>query len=165
MSKKIIWLSLRVTFFIVVGILYALISAINPVPIFNIFIWLGLAMLIWLSAKEIRNKKQQFIFVCTSTIILSYIILGIKSTLYIAHFNEIYLGEASSVLPNDWMINSAKALIFPSIWFEKVIFAFSYEIQTFKIGSVEISLGSFGTKILKGSELMLLCIFYFLSKK
>ena len=76
----------------------------------------------------------------------------------------MYLGEASSLFPNNWMINSSKALIFPSIWFEKVMFALSYEVQTFKIGSVEISLGIFGTKILKGGELILLCVFYFLSK-
>ena len=165
MSKNIIWFSLRLTFFIATGILYALLASINPAPVFNILLLLGLAALIWLSAKEIKMKQQQFVFVCVISIILSYIILGIKSTFFIAHFNEMYLGEASSLFPNNWMINSSKALIFPSIWFEKVMFAFSYEVQTFKIGSVEISLGSFGTKILKGSELMLLCIFYFLSKK
>ena len=164
MSKNIIWFSLRLTFFIVTGILYALVASINPAPVFNILLLLGLAALIWLSAKEIKMKKQQFVFVCVISIVISYIILGIKSTFFIAHFNEMYLGEASSLFPNNWMINSSKALIFPSIWFEKVMFAFSYEVQTFKIGSVEISLGIFGTKILKSGELILLCVFYFLSK-
>ena len=164
MSKNIIWFSLRLTFFIVIGILYALLASINPAPVFNIFLLLGLAALIWLSAKEINMKQQQFVFVCIISIILSYIILGIKSTFFIAHFNQMYLGEASSLFPNNWTINSSKTLIFPSIWFEKVMFAFSYEVQTFKIGSVEISLGIFGTKILKSGELILLCVFYFLSK-
>jgi hypothetical protein len=77
----------------------------------------------------------------------------------------MYLGEASSLFPNNWMINSSKALIFPTIWFEKVIFAFSYEVQTFKIGSVEMSLGLFGTKILKISELISLYAFYYLANK
>jgi hypothetical protein len=166
MSKNIIWFSLRLTFFIVTGILYALLASINPAPVFNILLLLGLAALIWLSAKEINMKQQQFVFVCVISIILSYIILGIKSTFFIAHFNEMYLGEASSLFPNNWMINSSKALIFPSIWFEKVMFAFSYEVQTFKIGSVEISLGLFGTKILKISELIssLLFISYQIKK-
>lgn len=165
MSKNIIWFSLRLTFFIVIGILYALLASINPAPVFNILLLLGLAALIWLSAKEIKMKKQQFVFVCVISIILSYIILGIKSTFFIAHFNEMYLGEASSLFPNNCMINSSKALIFPSIWFEKVMFAFSYEVQTFKIGSVEISLGLLGTKILKISELMVLCFISFISSK
>ena len=165
MSKNIIWFSLRLTFFIVIGILYALIASINPAPVFNILLLLGLAALIWLSAKEIKMKQQQFVFVCVISIILSYIILGIKSTFFIAHFNEMYLGEASSLFPNNWMINSSKALIFPTIWFEKVMFAFSYEVQTFKIGSVEMSLGLFGTKILKISELMVLCFISFISSK
>jgi len=165
MSKNIIWFSLRLTFFIVTGILYALLASINPAPVFNILLLLGLAALIWLSAKEINMKQQQFVFVCIISIILSYIILGIKSTFFIAHFNEMYLGEASSLFPNNWMINSSKTLIFPSIWFEKVMFAFSYEVQTFKIGSVEMSLGLFGTKILKISELMVLCFISFISSK
>ena len=165
MSKNIIWFSLRLTFFIVIGILYALIASINPAPVFNILLLLGLAALIWLSAKEIKMKQQQFVFVCVISIIISYIILGIKSTFFIAHFNEMYLGEASSLFPNNWMINSSKALIFPTIWFEKVMFAFSYEVQTFKIGSVEMSLGLFGTKILKISELMVLCFISFISSK
>ena len=165
MSKNIIWFSLRLTFFIVIGILYALLASINPAPVFNIFLLLGLAALIWLSAKEIKMKQQQFVFVCIISIILSYIILGIKSTFFIAHFNEMYLGEASSLFPNNWMINSSKALIFPSIWFEKVMFAFSYEVQTFKIGSVEINLGLFGTKVLKISELMALWFIYFIASK
>jgi len=165
MSKNIIWFSLRLTFFIVIGILYALLASINPAPVFNILLLLGLAALIWLSAKEINMKQQQFVFVCVISIILSYIILGIKSTFFIAHFNEMYLGEASSLFPNNWMINSSKALIFPSIWFEKVMFAFSYEVQTFKIGSVEINLGLLGTKILKISELMVLCFISFISSK
>ena len=165
MSKNIIWFSLRLTFFIVTGILYALLASINPAPVFNILLLLGLAALIWLSAKEINMKQQQFVFVCIISIILSYIILGIKSTFFIAHFNEMYLGEVSSLFPNNWMINSSKTLIFPSIWFEKVMFAFSYEVQTFKIGSVEMSLGLFGTKILKISELMVLCFISFISSK
>jgi hypothetical protein len=165
MSKNIIWFSLRLTFFIATGILYALLASINPAPVFNILLLLGLAALIWLSAKEINMKQQQFVFVCIISIILSYIILGIKSTFFIAHFNEMYLGEASSPFPNNWMINSSKALIFPTIWFEKVIFAFSYEVQTFKIGSVEMSLGLFGTKILKISELISLYAFYYLANK
>ena len=165
MSKNIIWFSLRLTFFIVIGILYALLASINPAPVFNIFLLLGLAALIWLSAKEINLKPQQFVFVFIISVILSYIILGIKSTFFIAHFNQMYLGEASSLFPNNWMINSSKALIFPSIWFEKVMFAFSYEVQTFKIGSVEMSLGLFGTKILKISELMLLCFISFIASK
>ena len=165
MSKNIIWFSLRLTFFIVTGLLYALLASINTAPVFNIFLLLGLAALIWLSAKEIKMKKQQFVFVCVISIVISYIILGIKSTFFIAHFNEMYLGEASSLFPNNWMINSSKALIFPTIWFEKVMFAFSYEVQTFKIGSVEISLGLLGTKILKISELMVLCFISFISSK
>lgn len=165
MSKNIIWFSLRLTFFIVIGILYALLASINPAPVFNILLLLGLAALIWLSAKEIKMKKQQFVFVCVISIVISYIILGIKSTFFIAHFNEMYLGEASSLFPNNWTINSSKALIFPSIWFEKVMFAFSYEVQTFKIGSVEINLGLLGTKILKISELMVLCFISFISSK
>jgi hypothetical protein len=165
MSKNIIWFSLRLTFFIATGILYALLASINPAPVFNILLLLGLAALIWLSAKEINMKQQQFVFVCIISIILSYIILGIKSTFFIAYFNEMYLGEASSLFPNNWMINSSKALIFPSIWFEKVMFAFSYEVQTFKIGSVEMSLGLFGTKILKISELISLYAFYYLANK
>ena len=165
MSKNIIWFSLRLTFFIVIGILYALLASINPAPVFNIFLLLGLAALIWLSAKEINMKQQQFVFVCIISIILSYIILGIKSTFFIAHFNQMYLGEASSLFPNNWTINSSKTLIFPSIWFEKVMFAFSYEVQTFKIGSVEMSLGLFGTKILKISELISLYAFYYLANK
>lgn len=165
MSKNIIWFSLRLTFFIVIGILYALLASINPAPVFNILLLLGLAALIWLSAKEIKMKKQQFVFVCLISIVISYIILGIKSTFFIAYFNEMYLGEASSLFPNNWMINSSKALIFPSIWFEKVMFAFSYEVQTFKIGSVEMSLGLFGTKILKISELISLYAFYYLANK
>ena len=165
MSKNIIWFSLRLTFFIVIGILYALLASINPAPVFNILLLLGLAALIWLSAKEIKMKKQQFVFVCVISIVISYIILGIKSTFFIAHFNEMYLGEASSLFPNNWTINSSKTLIFPSIWFEKVMFAFSYEVQTFKIGSVEISLGLLGTKILKISELMVLCFISFIASK
>ena len=165
MSKNIIWFALRLTFFIVTGILYALVASINPAPVFNILLLLGLAALIWLSAKEIKMKQQQFVFVCVISIILSYIILGVKSTFFIAHFNEMYLGEVSSLFPNNWMINSSKAVIFPSIWFEKVMFAFSYEVQTFKIGSVEMSLGLFGTKILKISELMLLCFISFIASK
>ena len=165
MSKNIIWFSLRLTFFIVIGILYALLASINPAPVFNILLLLGLAALIWLSAKEIKMKQQQFVFVCVISIILSYIILGIKSSFFIAHFNEMYLGEVSSLFPNNWMINSSKALIFPTIWFEKVMFAFSYEVQTFKIGSVEMTLGLLGTKILKISELMLLCFVSFIASK
>ena len=165
MSKNIIWFSLRLTFFIVTGILYTLVASINPAPVFNILLLLGLAALIWLSAKEIKMKQQQFVFVCVISIILSYIILGIKSTFFIAHFNKMYLGEVSSLFPNNWMINSSKVLLFPSIWFEKVMFAFSYEVQNFKIGSVEMSLGLFGTKILKISELMLLCFISFIASK
>ena len=165
MSKNIIWFSLRLTFFIIVGIAYAILSAINPAPILNILMWLGIALLIWHSAQEIKAQKQQMAFVIITIIILSYITLGIKSAFYIAYFNEAYLGENSGLLPSDWITFTTKALIFPSVWFEKVMFAFSYEVQTFKIGSVEMSLGLFGTKILKISELMLLCFISFIASK
>ena len=165
MSKNIIWFSLRLTFFIIVGIAYAILSAINPAPILNILMWLGIALLIWHSAQEIKAQKQQMAFVIITIIILSYITLGIKSAFYIAYFNEAYLGENSGLWPSDWITFTTKALIFPSVWFEKVMFAFSYEVQTFKIGSVEMSLGLFGTKILKISELMLLCFISFIASK
>ena len=159
MSKNIIWFSLRLTFFIIVGIAYAILSAINPAPILNILMWLGIALLIWHSAQEIKARKQQMAFVIITIIILSYITLGIKSAFYIAYFNEAYLGENSGLWPSDWITFTTKALIFPSVWFEKVAFAFAFEIQTFKIGSFILNLGLSGTKILKISELILLFVF------
>ena len=165
MSKKIIWFSLRLTFFIVVGIAYAILSAINPAPILNIFMWLGLAFLIWHSAKEIKAQKQQMAFVISTTIILSYITLGIKGAFYIADFNEVYLGENSGLWPSDWMTFTTKALISPSVWLEKVAFAFAFEMHSFKIGSFELNLGLFGTKAMKISELISWFAFYFLVRK
>jgi hypothetical protein len=161
-----VWGALRSTFFIFISLIYASLSAANPAPIFNILLWLAIAYLIAKSLREIKSKKDQLAFSILIILLFSYITLGIKSTFFIAHFNEMYLGEASSLFPNNWMINSSKALIFPTIWFEKVMFAFSYEVQTFKIGSVEMSLGLLGTKILKISELMVLCfISVILNKK
>jgi len=163
MSKKIIWFSLRLIFFIVVGIAYAIVSAINPAPILNIFMWLGLAFLIWHSAKEIKAQKQQMAFVIFTTIILSYIILGIKGAFYIADFNEVYLGENSGLWPSDWSTFTTKALISPSVWLEKVAFAF--EMHSLKIGSFALNFGLSGTKTMKINELILWFAFYFFVRK
>ncbi|MEJ6685976.1 MAG: hypothetical protein QNK70_01700 [Crocinitomicaceae bacterium] len=165
MSKQIIWFSLRLTFFIVLGIAYAILSAINPAPILNILMWLGLAFLIWHSAKEIKTQKQQMAFVTITTIILSYITLGIKSAFYIADFNEVYLGGNSGLLPTDWIPITTKSLISPSVWLEKVAFAFAFEMYSLKIGLFVLNFGLFGTKAMKIIELISWFAFYFFVRK
>ena len=163
--KKIVWGALRSTFFVFIFLIYASLSAANPAPIFNILLWLAIAYLIAKSLREIKSKKDQLAFSILIILLFSYITLGIKSTFYIVHFNEIYLGEKSKLFPEGWMYSVSQSLIFPSVWIQKVKFAFSFEIQTFKLSSFVFSLGLIGTKTLKISELLLLGVFCFLANK
>jgi len=115
--------------------------------------------------REIKSKKDQLAFSILILLLFSYITFGIKSTFYILHFNEIYLGEKSNLFPEGWMYSVSQTLIFPSVWIQKVKFAFSFEIQTFKLSSFVFSLSLIGTKILKICELLLLGVFCFLANK
>lgn len=165
-KNQYIGLSLRILFIVVVGIFYAILTSINPFPILNILIWLTLLWIFKSVIKETKIGLTRIGLIVLFTMLLAYLIPGVKSAFFISEFNQLYLGEDElGLFPNLWSSETTNVLISFSVWYKKVSFAFIQEVFYYNFGTSTISIGLLVTKTIKIIEILWLTIFAGLNAK
>ncbi len=152
--KKAIWFSARVLFLILISILYALGSKINPIPCTNIIFWSTLLYFFISSAKEFdADPKTQRFFILGIAITLCYVIASIKNAYYIASYNEYYLSGMHSIFPDTWFKDSVTSILKPSIWYQKLKFTVGFEHLIINFGhKFKFDFGVLGTNLIRSAE-------------
>ena len=159
-TKQFTGRSLSILFFVVIGISYAILTSVNPLPISNILLWL---LVLWLFRSTIHETNKltcKIVLIIFFTLLLGYIITGVKSAFYIAEFNQVQLGsDEMGLFPNNWTSDTISVLLSYTAWYKKVSFAFNQEYFYYSFGTASMSLGIIFTKTIKIIEILGLAIF------
>ena len=159
-KNQFIAFSLKILFFVLIGTVYSVLTSINPFPIVNILLWMIILWLFKSTIKDVKKHKKRIGLIFFLTLLLGYLILGVKSAFFIAEFNQVYLSaEELGSFPNNWSTDTVNALLSYSAWFNKVSFAFNQESFYYSFGNTSMSLGIPLTKTLKCIEIFGLAIF------
>ena len=165
-KNQYIGLTLRILFLIVVGIFYAILTSINPIPISNILIWMTLLWIVTNVINETKIRLTRIGFIVLTILLLGYLISGVKSAFFIAQFNQAHLGQDElGLFPNHWSSETVNALISFSAWYKKLSFTFNQEVFYYRFGTSSISIGLLVTKTIKFIEILGLAFFAGLKAK
>ena len=135
-TKQFTGRSLSILFFVVIGISYAILTSVNPLPISNILLWLFVLWLFRSTIHETNKLTCKIVLIIFFTLLLGYIITGVKSAFYIAEFNQVQLGsDEMGLFPNN------------------------QEYFYYSFGTASMSLGIIFTKTIKIIEILGLAIF------
>lgn len=142
-------------FYLVITFLYAFIVQWNPILPVNIAIWALYCFITFQLSKQIKRSsiwKER-------TLIYLYLIFGIysiylvKSTYYVAYFNEMYLSGTTSLVPNNFENDLARTIINPEIFIQKLDFYLLWDQISFSFGKeYTINFGTFWTNIFRVLE-------------
>ena len=159
-TKQFTGRSLRILFFVIIGIFYAILTSVNPLPISNILLWLLVLWLFRSTINEANKLTYKIILIIFVSLLLGYVITGVKSAFYIAEFNQVRLGsDEIDLLPNNWSSDTISVLLSYTTWYKKVSFAFNQEYFYYSFGTASMSLGIIFTKTIKMIEILGLAIF------
>lgn len=159
-TKQFTGHSLRILFFILIGIFYAILTSVNPLPISNIILWLLVLWLFRSTINEANKLPYKIVLIIFFSLLLGYVITGVKSAFYIAEFNQVRLGsDEMDLLPNNWSSDTVSVLLSYTTWYKKVSFAFNQEYFYYSFGTASMSLGIIFTKTIKMIEILGLAIF------
>ena len=144
-------------FFLIITFLYAFVVQWNPILPINIAIWALYCFIIFQLSKQIKRPS----ILNERAIIYLYLLFGIyllylvKSTYYVAYFNEMYLSGGTSLVPNNFENDLARTIINPVIFIQKLDFYLSWDQISFSFGKENIiSFGTFWTNIFRVFEVL-----------
>ena len=116
-------------FIVFMSILYGFCIQCNPILPINLFIWVGFILLLdkalgsTIRLKNGLNKVIGFLGILISI----YFIFIAKSAYYIAYFNNIYLMESVSFIPEGFWDGLLLSILNPSVFIEKLTFLLSWD--------------------------------------
>ena len=111
-------------FYLIITFLYAFVVQWNPILPVNIAIWALYCFIIFQLSQQIKRPS----ILNERAIIYLYLILGIyliylvKSTYYVAYFNEMFLSGGTSLVPKNFENDLARTIINPEIFIQKLDF-------------------------------------------
>jgi len=144
-------------FFLIITFLYAFIVQWNPTPPVNIVIWVLYCCIIFQLSKQIKRPS----ILNERAIIYLYLLFGIyliylvKSTYYVAYFNEMYLSGGTSLVPKNFENDLARTIINPEIFIQKLDFYLSWDQISISFGGKStVNFGTFWTNIFRVFEVV-----------
>jgi len=155
-------------FYLVITFLYAFIVQWNPILPVNIAIWALYCFITFQLSKQIQRssiwKERALIYL--------YLIFGIysiylvKSTYYVAYFNELYLSGGKSLVPNNFENDLARTVVNPEIFIQKLDFYLLWDQISFSFSKENtINFGAFWTNIFRVFEVLGILISPLIFKK
>ncbi len=123
-------------FFILISTLYAFILQWNPFPPSNIILWATYCYIIFRLRKHIKrpSKFSEISIVYFYLLVGIYIIYLIKSTYYVAYFNEFYFSGTTSIVPFGFERDLSRSLIYPDVFLQKLQFFLSWDQLSISFG-------------------------------
>ena len=124
-------------FFILISALYAFILQWNPFPPSNILLWAFYCYIIFWLSKQIKRPSK----ISEKSIIYLYLLVGIyiiyliKSTYYVAYFNEFYFSGTTSIVPFGFESDLSRSLIYPDVFLQKLQFFLSWDQLSISFGT------------------------------
>lgn len=111
-------------FIVMISSLYGLCIQMNPIPPINIFLWIAFAFLIHKTLGTTINSKQRVkkTIGYMAILVSIYFAYLIKSTYYVAYFNDIYLLGSVSIIPDGFQDDLVSSILSPSVFIEKLNF-------------------------------------------
>ena len=116
-------------FIVLASLVYGFCIQFNPIPPVNILIWIAFALLIHktlgttLNSRHIIEKTIGYMAIFVS-IYFSYLV---KSTYYVAYFNDIYLLGSVSLIPEGFWDGLLVSMLNPFVFIEKLTFFLSWD--------------------------------------
>ena len=124
-------------FIVLISLVYGFCIQLNPIPPINILIWIAFAWLIHktletsISSKNSLHKLTAYFGVLISI----YFVFIAKSAYYVAYFNNIYLMESVSFIPEGFWDGLLLSILNPSIFIEKLTFLLSWDNLSLSFGN------------------------------
>lgn len=144
-------------FYLIITFLYAFIVQWNPIPPVNIAIWLLYCFVIFQLSKQIKRTSIWN----ERAIIYIYLVFGVhliylvKSTYFVAYFNELYLSGRTSIVPNSFENDLARTFINPKIFIQKLDFYLLWDQISLSFGGESaLNFGTFWSNILRLLEVV-----------
>ena len=144
-------------FYLIITFLYAFVVQFNPILPINIAIWALYCFIIFQLSKQIKRSSIWN----ERGIIYLYLLFGIysvyllKSTYYVAYFNELYLSGVKSLVPNNFENDLARTVVNPEIFIQKLDFYLLWDQISFSFGKENtINFGEFWTNVFRVFEVL-----------
>ena len=99
---------------------------------------------------EANKLSYKIVLIIFFSLLLGYIITGVKSAFCIAEFNQVQLGsDEMGLFPNNWSNDMISILLSYTTWYEKVYFAFNQEVFYYSFWTASMSMGIIFKKTIK----------------
>ena len=116
-------------FYLIITFLYAFVVQFNPILPINIAIWTLYCFIIFQWSKRIKRPSiwNERAIIYLYLLFGIYLIYLVKSTYYVAYFNEMYLSGETSLVPKNFENDLARTIINPEIFIQKLDFYLSWD--------------------------------------
>lgn len=155
--NSILLLISTLLFFSLLGSGYALLSDINPILPLNILLWIALCFLIYKAFSTLKwgNTSFKFMSLILNTLLITYIIYGVKSCYFVTYYNEMNLSGQASIFPSEYIDAIIPTLLDPSIYIEKLDFMLGWSDISISFGfNLVIHLGNVVSNTIRVVEII-----------
>ena len=144
-------------FYLVITFLYAFVVQWNPILPVNIAIWALYCFITFQLSKQIQRSSiwNERALIYLYLIFGIYSIYLVKSTYYVAYFNEMYLSGTTSLVPSNFENDLARTIVNPKIFIQKLEFFLSWDQISLSFGGKStVNFGTFWTNIFRVFEVL-----------
>lgn len=155
-------------FYLIITFLYAIIVQWNPILPLNIAIWALYCFITFQLSKQIKRSSNwnERALIYLYLLFGIYLIYLVKSTYFVAYFNELYLSGNTSLIPTSFENDLARTIINPEIFIEKLDFYLLWDQISFSFGKENtINFGAFWTNFFRVIEVLGILISPLIFKK
>ena len=144
-------------FYLIITFLYAFVVQFNPILPINIAIWTLYCFIIFQWSKRIKrpsiwNERAIIYLYLVFGIFLIYLV---KSTYFVAYFNELYLSGYTSFIQNNLENDLARTIINPKIFIQKLDFYLIWDQISLSFGGERtFNFGTFWSNIFRVMEVI-----------
>ena len=144
-------------FIVLISIVYGFCIQLNPIPPSNILIWIAFTLLVNKTLESTINSKNRLdkLIAFLGLIISIYFIFIAKSAYYVAYFNNIYLMESVSFIPEGFWDGLLLSILNPLVFIEKLTFLLSWDNLSLSFGNSQaLSFGNTISNIIRCIEVL-----------
>ena len=144
-------------FIVLISLIYGVCIQLNPIPPLNLLIWISFTFMMYKILGSSVNSKTTIkkITGYSGLLICIYFIYVGKAAYYVSYFNNIYLMESISMIPEGFQEGLVFSLLNPSIFIEKLNFLLSWDDLSLSLnGDSSFSFGTGFTNTIRLIEVM-----------
>ena len=144
-------------FYLIITFLYAFIIQWDPILPLNIAIWVLYCFITFQLSKQINrpsiwNERAIIYLYLVFGIFLIYLV---KSTYFVAYFNELYLSGYTRLIPTSFENDLARTIINPKIFIQKLDFYLIWDQISLSFGGERtFNFGTFWSNIFRVMEVI-----------